>query len=95
MFHRFVQSRIPYYLQKNLAFVAVVAVAAAGMSSLRREPLPWPVLVAAGSGALDVAFQSVAELGWAAMSFVALAKFVKFGLAIGGYYLQSFVACPC
>ena len=95
MFHRFVQSRIPYYLRKNLAFVAVAAAAAAGMSSLRREPLPWPALVAAGSGALDVAFQSVAELGWAAMSFVALAKFVKFGLAIGGYYLQSFVACPC
>ena len=94
-FHRFVQSRIPYYLQKNLASVVAVAVAAAGMSSLRRGPLPRLALVAAGSGALDVSFQSVAELGWAAMSFVALVKFGIFALAIGGYYLQSFVACPC
>ena len=63
IFHRFVQSRIPYYLQKNLASVAVAVAAAAGMSSLRREPLPRLALVAVESGALDVSFQSVAELG--------------------------------
>ena len=94
MFHRFVQSRIPYYLQKNLASVAVaVAVVAAGTSLLPREPPLRLALVAAVSGGLDVAFRSVAELGWVAMNFVALVKFGIFGLVVGECYLQAF-ACP-